>query len=206
MIVTPNKGNTILLAIKHRYRGYKTTTWTYRGPQFPLKLPQDLHDLTATSQQPLVLTHNITYAKSIKQAKMMFLTTTFFLLTCVYDSSAVDIMPKLKRNILNFGGGVNSKYEGMLSHSFNRFSVVAKYELPKVSYLKLTTIEFDLTCSHLNGDRQYMTKLWKHCLRIAPYISFYQRQTTYYNLTTHRILTKDNRLILPIIPTTKRNK
>ena len=41
--------------------------------------------------------------------------TTLF----VYGSSAIDIMPELKRNILNFGYGVNFKYEGMLSHSFD---------------------------------------------------------------------------------------
>ena len=129
----------------------------------------------------------------------MFPTITFCLFTCVYDSSTVDIMPELKRNILNFRYGVNFKYEGMLSHSFNKFYVVAKYELPKVSDLKLTTIEFDLTCSHL----KYMKKFRKHCLRIAPYITFYQRQMTYYNLTVHRILTKDIGLILPNFPTTK---
>ena len=92
----------------------------------------------------------------------MFLTITFCLFTCVYDSSAVDIMPELKRNILNFGYGVNFKYEEMLSHSFDRFYVAAKYELPKVSDLKLTTIEFDLTSSHLNGNEKYMTKLKNH--------------------------------------------
>ena len=136
----------------------------------------------------------------------MFLTITFCLFTCLYDSSAVDIMPELKRNILHFGYGVNFKYKGMLSHSFNRFYVLAKYELPNVSDLTLTMIEFDLTCSHLNGKGKYMTKLRKHCLRIAPYISFYQRQITYYNLTAHKILTKDIGLILPNIPTTKINK
>ena len=102
----------------------------------------------------------------------MFLIITFCLFTCVYDSSAVDIMPELERNILNFGYGVNFKYEGMLSHSFDRFYVVAKYELPKVSDLTLTAIEFDLNCSHLNGKGKYMTKLRKHCLRIALTLAF----------------------------------
>ena len=136
----------------------------------------------------------------------MFLTITFCLFICVYDSSAIDIMPELKRNILNFRYGVNFKCEGMLSHSFDRFYVVTKYKLPNVSNVKLTTIEFDLTCSHLNSDGKYMTKLKKHCLRIAPYISFYQRQITYYNLTAHRKLTKDIGLILPNFPTNKRPK
>ena len=47
---------------------------------------------------------------------MSFLTIALGLLLFVYDSSAVDVMPELKRNILNFGYGVNFKYEGMLSH------------------------------------------------------------------------------------------
>ena len=52
-------------------------------------------------------------------------------------------MPELKRNILNFGYGVNFKYEGMLSHSFYRFYVVEKFELPNVEDLRLTTIDLD---------------------------------------------------------------
>ena len=63
---------------------------------------------------------------------------------------AVNIMPELKKNVLNFGFGANFKYEGMLSHSFDRFYVVAKYEIPKTENLKLTTFSFDLTCNHLN--------------------------------------------------------
>ena len=62
----------------------------------------------------------------------------------VCDSSAVDIMPKLKRNILNFGYGVNVKYEGMLSHSFDRFYIVTKFELPKTQDLGFATFKFDL--------------------------------------------------------------
>ena len=137
---------------------------------------------------------------------MIFLTITFCLFTCVYDSSAVDIMPELKRNILNFGYGVNFKYEGMLSHSFDRFYVVTKFELPKVEDLKLTAIEFDPTCSYLNGEGKYMPKLKRHCLRISPYIDFYQRQIMYFNLTAYRILTRDIGLILPTYPTIKRPK
>ena len=74
---------------------------------------------------------------------MYFLTITFWFFICVYDSSAVDIMPELKRNILHFGYGVNFKYERMLSYSFYRFYVVAKFELPKVKDLKLMTVDFD---------------------------------------------------------------
>ena len=83
----------------------------------------------------------------------MFLTITFCLFTCVYDSSTVDIMSELKRNILNFGYVVNFKYEGMLSHSFDRFYVVTKFKLPRVEDLKVTTIEFDSHCSYLNENK-----------------------------------------------------
>ena len=43
-------------------------------------------------------------------------------------------MLELKKNILKFAYGINYKYEGMLSHSFDRFYVVTKFE-----DLKLTT-------------------------------------------------------------------
>ena len=38
------------------------------------------------------------------------------ILTYVHNYSAIDTMPELKKNILNFGYGANFKYEGMLSH------------------------------------------------------------------------------------------
>ena len=79
---------------------------------------------------------------------MSFLTIALCLLLFVYDSSAVDIMPELKRNILNFGYGVNFKYERMLSHSFDRFYIMRKFELPKTKDLRLAT--FDFGCSYAN--------------------------------------------------------
>ena len=136
----------------------------------------------------------------------MFLTITFCLFACVYDSSAVDIMPGLKRNIFTFGHTINFKYEGILSHSFDRFYVVTKFELPKVEDLKLTTIDFDPNCNYLNGNEKYMKNLQRHYLRIAPHIDFYRRQIAYYNITAYRILTKDIGLILPTYPTDKRPK
>ena len=44
----------------------------------------------------------------------------------------------------------------MLSHSFDRFYVVTKFELPNVENLKLTAINFDPTCSYLNSEGKYM--------------------------------------------------
>ena len=72
---------------------------------------------------------------------MSFLNSASYLLIFVYDCSAVDIMPEFKKNILNFGYGVNFKYEAMLSHSFDRFYIVTKFELPKTKDLKLATMQ-----------------------------------------------------------------
>ena len=59
-------------------------------------------------------------------------------------------MPELKRNIFNFGYGINFKYKGMLSHSFGKFYVVTKYELPKIEDLHLITVQFDSKYSYLD--------------------------------------------------------
>ena len=62
----------------------------------------------------------------------------FLLRVLVYGTSAVSIMPELKQNVLRFGYGVNFRYEGILAHLFDRFYVVTRIEIPKVSDLNLT--------------------------------------------------------------------
>ena len=61
----------------------------------------------------------------------------------VYGTSTVSIMPELKQNVLRFGYRVNFRYEGMLAHSLNRFYVVTRIEIPKVSDLNLMVFQFD---------------------------------------------------------------
>ena len=73
----------------------------------------------------------------------------FFLSILVYGTSAVSIMPELKQNVLRFGYGVNFRYEGMLVHLFDRFYVVTRIEIPKVSDLNLTVFQFYYNCSHV---------------------------------------------------------
>ena len=55
-----------------------------------------------------------------------------FISFCVFKDLAIDMMLELKRNILNFGYGVNFKYKGMLSHSVDRFYVLTKFEIPRI--------------------------------------------------------------------------
>ena len=128
---------------------------------------------------------------------LVFITLALTLI-CMHKNIAIDTMPKLKKNVLNFGYVANFKYEGMLSHSFDRFYVVAKYELPKINDLKLTTFSFDLMCNHLNiSKKSYLLRYIKHCRRIAPYVKFYKQQVEYYNQTVHNILQNKIELILP---------
>ena len=60
---------------------------------------------------------------------------TIIFLCCICRYASVEIMPELKRNILNFGYGINFNYEGMLVHLFDRFYVITKFILPTVSDL-----------------------------------------------------------------------
>ena len=63
------------------------------------------HCSSMLSHRSVALPTEVTVQQS--EGKMSFLTIASCLLLFVYDSSAVDIMPELKRNILNFGYGVN---------------------------------------------------------------------------------------------------
>ena len=105
------------------------------------------------------------------EGEMSYLTIALCLLLFLYDSSAVDIMPKLRRNILNFEYGVNFKYKEMLSHSFDQFYIVTKFELPKTKDLRLVTFKFDFKCSYANhtSTNTNYAKLLKYCMKIAPY-------------------------------------
>ena len=126
------------------------------------------------------------------------LTLNVVVLISLCEVLAIDVMPELKKNILNFGYGVNFKYEGMLTHLFDRFYVVAKYEIPKIENLKFTTFSFDLMCNHLNiSKKMYLLRYIRHCRRIAPYVKFYKQQIDYYNQTAYNILQNEIGLILP---------
>ena len=122
----------------------------------------------------------------------------------MYSNLAIDTKPELKKNVLNFRYRVNFKYEGMISHSFDRFYAGTMFEMPKVKDLKLTTFTFDLTCEHLNNPMSYIHWYLKHCLKITPYVKFYQKQIDHYNNTVYNILEKEIGLILPTYG--KRNK
>ena len=125
----------------------------------------------------------------------IFITVFLFSLCKVLT---IDVMHELKKNVLNFGYSVNFRYEGMLTHSFDRFYVVAKYEIPKVEHLQFTTFSFDLTCNHLNISRKsYLLRYIRYCRRITLYVKFYKQQIDYYNWTAYNVFQNEIRLIIP---------
>ena len=125
----------------------------------------------------------------------IYFITAFLSTLCMVVT--IDLMPKLKKNVLSFGYGVNFKYKGMLTHSFDRFYVITKYKIPRVEQLQFTTFAFNLTCSHLNISKSPQLRYIKHCRRITPYVKFYKQQIDYYNQTAYNLLQNEIGLILP---------
>ena len=68
-----------------------------------------------------------------------------------YQSTSTKIKLESKKNILNFGYSINYKYEGMLVHSFDRFYVVTKFNLPSIGDLNFSTLNYDNTCAYLDN-------------------------------------------------------
>ena len=96
---------------------------------------------------------------------------------CVCKYTAVDIMPEHKRNILNFGYGINFKYQGILSHLFDRFYVVTKFNLPTIEDITFLLIMFDSHCSYLNVNLhksrypvQHLPNFRNFCYKIMPFV------------------------------------
>ena len=77
----------------------------------------------------------------------------FCVILIVHKGASIEIRPKLQRNILNFGYGINYKYEGMLAHSFDRLYVVTKFMLPMIADLKFSKLDFDYTYAYT--DKEY---------------------------------------------------
>ena len=92
----------------------------------------------------------------------------FYLLFCVifqfYIGTSIEIRPELQRNILNFGYGVNYKFEEMLAHSFDIFYVVTKFVLPTIGNLKFSKLDFDYPCVYMRTEDTPNTESRKYML------------------------------------------
>ena len=124
-----------------------------------------------------------------------------------YQSTSTKIKLELKRNILNFGYGINYKYEGMLAHSFDRFYVVTKFMLPSIGDLKFSKLNYDNMCAYLDNrntqsteTRKHMLDLMTFCKKIEPFVVYYKRLIKSYNHMAYNILENEINLILPQVP------
>ena len=122
------------------------------------------------------------------------------------QNTSTKIKLELKKNILNFGKGINYKYEGMLAHSSDRFYVVTKFILLSID-LNFSALNYDNTCAYLdnknvcNADsKKHMLDLMTSCKKIEPFVLYYKRLIKSYNNTAHNILENEINLILPQIP------
>ena len=102
----------------------------------------------------------------------------------------------------------------MLAHLFDRFYVVTRIEIPKVSDLNLTVFQFDYNCSHVahieKGTKFKIPSTIKdmfnvYCRNIIPYMYLYKHQVEYYEKTVYNILEKDIGMILPKFGNTENN-
>ena len=132
--------------------------------------------------------------------------TLFLIGVIFYLSKGIKIRPGLQRNILNFGYGINYKYEGMLTHSFDRFYVVTKIMLPSIRDFKFSRLNFDHTWAYMNKEyapnmdsRKYLTELKTYCNKIKPFVSYYSKLINSYNKTAHNILENEIKHLLPQI-------
>ena len=115
--------------------------------------------------------------------------TLFLIGVIFYLSKGIKIRLGLQRNILNFGYGINYKYERMLAQSFDRFYVVTKFMLPLIRDIKFSRLNFDHTCVYMNKEyapnmdsRKYLTELNTYCNKIKPFVSYYSKLINSYKI------------------------
>ena len=114
---------------------------------------------------------------------------------------------KLQKNILRFGYSVNYKYEGVLTHSFDRFYIIIKFILPSIEDIKFSNLNFDDSCSYMNKEytsstdsSRNLTELKMYCNKIRPFVSYCSNFIKSYNNTVYDILENKIKLLLPKMP------
>ena len=140
-------------------------------------MTEELHKLLASTTQNIfqLLNFNFYY-----QGKMILFFITVILI-CEYMAMDIDLgNVELPNNVLKFGYSINYKYIGKVSHSFDRFYVVTKFELPKVENLKFEDIPYDAVCTHLDDPKPgqslgIIKDIKCYCVKIAPHIDYYRK-------------------------------
>ena len=136
--------------------------------------------------------------------------TFVLMIIIVAKSRGIQFDPELQKNILKFGYGINYKYEGMLTHSFDRFYIVTKFMLPSMGDIKFSRLNYNHTCTYINKEyapntdsRKYLTWLKAYFNKIKPFVSHYNNLIISYNTTIHIILENE---IKPLLHQISRQK
>ena len=141
--------------------------------------------------QFFILLHILINCKGKMKIYLLLIFIQFY---CIYKYTSIKIQLELKKNIVNFGCGINYKYDGMLAHSFDRFYVVIKFILPSIMDLNFSKLNYENTCAYLGdrnicyvGTKKYLLDLLAFWEKIEPYVFCYKRQIKSYNNTAHNI-------------------
>ena len=78
--------------------------------------------------------------------------SSLILLIILVTSKCIKFDPELQKNVLKFGYGINYKYEGMLTHSFNRFFIITKFILPSIGDIRFSHLNVYDSCSYMNKE------------------------------------------------------
>ena len=68
-----------------------------------------------------------------------------------------------------------------VSHSFDRFYIITKFELPKVENLQFDDIPYEAECAYLDDPKpgqilEIFRDIKCYCVKIAPHIEYYRKQ------------------------------
>ena len=128
----------------------------------------------------------------------------FFLFVILVVGDSIKFNPELQKNILKFGYGINYKYEGMLTHPFDRFYIIKKFMLLSIGDIKFSNLNFDQSCTYMkkkyapNTDSsKYLAELKTYCNKIKPFFSHYSKLIKSYKATVYHILVNEIRPLLP---------
>ena len=128
---------------------------------------------------------------------------------CVGDQSAFGVQPEfalggnIGKNKLNFGYGVNFKYNGEIHNNLDRVWIVQRFNLPKGLTSYFTGMKFGLNCEYRNLSPQYADKSWaidsisrisfirEVCRQTRPMLAQLEKGAYFYQKTIERLVNGD---------------
>ena len=128
---------------------------------------------------------------------------------CVGDKSVYSVQPEfalssnIGKNKLNFGYGVNFKYNGEIHNNLDRVWVVQRFNLPKGLTSYFTGMKFGLNCEYKNLSPQSTGKTWaidavsrvsfirEVCRQTRPMLAQLEKGAYFYQKTIERLVNGD---------------